>query len=143
MVVTAGAGYSQAQKRLCRRVDLLVDDVVLLLNRVTLCESHWSEREETSRDNAALVDGPCLRRWKQVSRDLLPHELIEREIVVERIDNVVAIAPRIAERVILVDASGIGIPSHIQPVAPPALAVMGRAQQALDKSTERLIVAIR
>ena len=127
VVVTASAGYGQAQKRLCRRVDLLVDDVVFLLNRVTLGESHRPERKESGRDDSALVDGRRFRRWKQVSCDLLPHELIEREIVVECIDNVVAIAPRIAERVILVDAGGIGIPSHIQPVAPPALAVMRRA----------------
>ena len=72
--------------------------------------------------------------WSSSSpRDLLADELVVRLVVVERVDHVVAVAPRVRPRVVLLEARRVGVAGHVEPVPAPALAVVGRGQQPVDE----------
>ena len=137
VVVAPGAGDGQPEKRLGRRVDLLVHDIVFLLDRIALRQRHRPQREETGRDDSAEIDRGAGGRRQQVSGDLLADELVIRQVFVEGVDDVVPVAPRVAEGMIFVDSGGIGEAGDIEPMAPPLLAVMRRSQKALDQRRER------
>ena len=52
--------------------------------------------------------------------------------LIERVDDVIAIAHGFRTGIVGVVASGVGIPNHVHPVAAPTLAVMRRGKQAVD-----------
>ena len=68
-----------------------------------------------------------------VARDLLAQELVVRLVVVEGVDDVVAVAPHVQADVVLLEPVGVGVARHVQPVAAPALAVVGRIEQLVDQ----------
>ena len=75
---------------------------------------------------------PC----QDVAGKLFAHEPVERQVRVERIDDVVAIAGELGNRVVGIVAGGVGVMRHVHPVSAPALAVMRRGQQPLDHASE-------
>ena len=74
MVVAAGAAERQAQERLAERVELLVDDVHLHLDRVVLGEHLRPDDEEAGRDEPVGPLGVGAA-GEQVAGDLLADEL--------------------------------------------------------------------
>ncbi len=74
-----------------------------------------------------------LRRiLQQVARDLLDGELVERHVLVERLDHPVAIRPHLAV-IIEMQTMRVSIPRRIQPVTRPMLPISGRFQQPLHQ----------
>ena len=75
-----------------------------------------------------------------VAGQLLGNEAIERLVLVERGDDVVAIAPLAFagddERRVDVEADGVDVAGHVQPVTAPALAEVRRSQQSVDQPLE-------
>ena len=69
-----------------------------------------------------------------IARQLLADELVVRFIVVERINDVISIAPGVRLLAIALVAIAFGIAHQIQPVSSPALAIMGRSEQSIDQS---------
>ncbi len=82
-----------------------------------------------------------------VARDLLADELIVGHIVVEGSDDIIAIAPFAFalndERGIDVEANGVGITGHIEPVPGPALAEARRRQQTIEHTLECIRTIVR
>ena len=74
-----------------------------------------------------------LRRgiWQKVACDLLDGELVKRQIVIHRADHPVAIPPGIGTSTILFITIRVGIACSIQPVAAPALAVVGARKSSI------------
>ena len=68
------------------------------------------------------------RARQQVAGDLLDGELIERPVRIERADDVIAIAPDRAPRIVRVTRR-VGIAREVQPLPRPVLAIRGRRQQ--------------
>ena len=121
MIVTAGAAHTQGQHRARRDIDHLVGDVHIELLWVGLVEIVGSQRKEPGRDlllDALLV--AVVR--KQIPSDLFLHEAVKGLVAVEGLDDVVAIAPRHRERQVTRATDRVGVPHHVQPVPPPALA---------------------
>ena len=80
------------------------------------------------------------RRNHFIAGELFADKPIPRHVVVERADDVVAIAPCPAPLgVALGVALRVGVPGDVEPVASPALAVIWRSQQAIDQ----LVVGLR
>ena len=67
---------------------------------------------------------------QQVAGDLLDDELVVGQVVIEGVDDPVAVEPDDARGVLFV-AVGIGVARGVQPDARPAFAVMGRGEQAV------------
>ena len=130
VVVAAGAGDGQAEEALGRRVDALVDRVVVVVEAL----AHGDEAE---RGEARVVLGQV---GQAVGRELLDDELVVRLVGVERVDDVVAVGPGVGGAVALgaaaTQALGVGVTGGIEPVAGPALAVARRGEQAVDGAFE-------
>ena len=72
-----------------------------------------------------------LTQRQKVRRHLLQDELVERQIFIERANDIIAIGVRIRVPPFFLEhvALGIGVAGHIQPMPAPALAVLWRSQQ--------------
>ena len=102
----------------------------------------------TLRNSSSLVPPSLLvsvLRWKavatslvlgrvrqQVAGELLDRELVERLVGVERPDDVVAVGPDRARRVVGV-AGRVGVAGQVEPHPAPVLAVGGLGEQAIDE----------
>ena len=130
MVVTAGARHGESEEGLGARVDTFVDDVVRVVEALT-------DGEEAECGETRIVRGDA---GDAVGSELLDDELVVRLIVVQRVDDVIAIGPSVGETVILeeavtlvdLEAAGIGVAGGVEPVASPAFAVVGRGEEAID-----------
>ena len=81
----------------------------------------------------------------EVAGDLVDNKLVIREIVIEGVDDPVAVEPDEAGGVLFV-AVGVGKARGVEPDAGPTFAVMGRGEEALDLlfvSTGGLVGEIR
>ena len=63
-------------------------------------------------------------------------EPVVRDVGVEGVDDVVAIEVRLGDRIVGVVAGGVGVAGEVEPVASPALAVLGRGEQLVDQPRE-------
>ena len=69
----------------------------------------------------------------QVAGNLLGEKPVERLVLVEGLDHVVAIAKRVGKTDVLIEPVGIGVASNVEPMSPPAFPVPGRRQQPVDR----------
>ena len=75
--------------------------------------------------------------FQKVARNLLPREPVKRQVVVKRVDDVVAIQ-RLRLMIVRVVANGVRVPHHVQPVHRHALAVMFAGQQTVHQLPVRV-----
>ena len=130
VVMAAGAGDGQAEEAAAEGIDAIV---VLVEDRPTVVDR--AEGEEARR-------GPRIRaggRLEQVAGDLRHDELVVGHVGIQGIDDPLAIAVAIGveagfEGMRLVFA----VARDVEPVPPPALAVMGRSEEPVDHPLESL-----
>ena len=125
VIMATRAGHGQPEEALGRRIDALVDGVVIVLE--TLPDGDEAEGRE-----ARIILGQVRQA---VGGELLDDELVVRLIGVESVDDVVSIGPGGVEgldRAVTLQALGVGVAGGIEPVASPALAVVGRSEQTVD-----------
>ena len=136
VVVAPGAGDGESEHGLGDDFDLLVVNVVQHALLVLLRDRFRAQGQETGGHDAAFVDRAGRFRRKQVSGDLLADEPVVGQVVVERLDDVVAVSPGVRIPVVLVVARGIGVAGDIQPVPAPAFPVERGGQQAVHDGLE-------
>ena len=73
----------------------------------------------------------CAVARQLVAGDLLDDEPVVGQVAVQGVDHPVAVEPDETRLVFLV-AVGVGVPSGVEPVPTPTLAVVRRGQQAFD-----------
>ena len=131
VVVASGAADRQSEKRPADRLKLLVDDFhpqqFLVLQFVV--DRPEDEEARSGQLVGALVSIPVRH---QIAGDLLDDEAVERFVVVERADDVIAVPPRVVKDSGAAPADRVGIAGHVEPVPPPPLAKMRALQQAID-----------
>ena len=71
-------------------------------------------------------------RGQLITRDLPAHKFVKRLIRIQRPNDIVSVMPRVWPVIVLLVAMTLPIAYQIQPVTPPTLAVMWRAQQPVD-----------
>ena len=131
MIMATCARNGQPQKRSARDVDLFIPNVHDHLALVRLRQRLRPQSQKPRSHYAPRINGLPRRRRHQVPSHLLAHELVIGHIAVERVDHIVAIAPRVGIPVIFIVASRVRITRHIQPVPPPLLAITRRREQAI------------
>src|SRR5215510_12315505 len=72
-----------------------------------------------------------------VARDLLFDESVVWLVFVERLDDVIAIAPRVGASLVGLEPLALRVTRQVQPVARPLLAVMRAAEQAVNHLLKR------
>ena len=124
MVVATRAGHGQSEETLGRRIDTLVDGVVVILEAL-------ADGDEAEGSEARVVLGQVRQA---VGGKLLDDELVVGLIGIERVDDVVTVGPRGFEsldRAVFLESLSVGITGGIEPVAGPAFAVVRRSQEAI------------
>ena len=122
-------------------VDLFVGQIQRKLPRVRLVHALGADRQEAGGDEllGALLVVLCRQ---QIAGDLLAQELVVRLVLVERRDDVVAIAPGMRVSEVDVLARALRIAGHVQPVAAPSLAELRRGEQAVHDLAEGIRRAV-
>ncbi len=87
--------------------------------------------KEAGRDQLLVGRRLVSRRGEKIASELLAEELGERLILIERVHDIVAIPPRVAVGDVFVQAVGIRVSRHIEPVPAPPFAVVRRSEQAV------------
>ena len=136
--MTAGAGDRQALGRLGQHVDLVVDLVSPRLDRVGRGIEDLPQPVHAGSDRVDVVRAVRRQpRRHEVAGDLLLQEAVVGQVGVERLDDVVAEPPSIELVVVEFVTVGLGPAHQVQPVSPPALPVMRRAEQPFDDARVR------
>src|SRR5262249_17732299 len=135
VIVTAGAGYGQAEEGLGHHVDLIVDAADLFLTNVHRRMDALAQVEEPGREDRLVesLDGVPARVIEQITGEVLDQESVVGEVRIERADDVIAIAVGVRDVVVELVAGGLGVADEIEPVAGPSLAVSRAGQEALDQ----------
>ena len=123
MVVALGAAEAQAEEH---RADGSRDFVQVLLARhpSDLALRRRSKSQERRRNPSVRIRG-----GKLVRRELLLDEIVVRLVLVKGVDHIVAVAPHVIHLPIRFAPRRVRVPSHVQPVAAPALPVARVSEQ--------------
>ena len=141
MVVAAGAGDGEAEERTAHDIDFIVHVVGDHLILIDIAGHEVGNSQQAGGDQTILIDASGLARRDQIPRDLIAQELGVGEVLVERLDDPIAVAPRLAEVALrrqLNEISGIGVAHDIEPVPTPALAIQRRCEHAIHDPREGL-----
>ena len=128
MIVTTSTTYRKSQQPPTDDVDAIVDNLV---RKVVKARAH---RQESERRERTFV----IARFKLSGGQLLEHKLVEREISIERIDDIVTIrvGERVASRASVDVPFAVGIASHVEPAPCPALTVLAPFEKEVDTAGE-------
>ena len=129
VVVAPGAVHGHAEDAAAQGPQHVVQVVVPPLGVVLLAEVDPGARPQEPGGDAGLVGDVV----ELVAGDLLAQELVVGLVVVEGVDDVVAVPPRVVAAVVLLEPRRVGVAGHVHPVPAPALAVVRRVEQALDQ----------
>ncbi len=140
VVVAARAAERLAEERAADQVELFVDGVEHQLRLVLFGQHARTERQEAGRRVAVDADPWFVDH--QVAGDLQLREAIERQVLVVGGDDPVAIAPRIGEGEVLVEAVAVAVAGQVEPMARLAFAVVRRSQQFVDERGEGGLVRL-
>ncbi len=126
MIVASRAAHRHAQKRRAHDVGHLGEHLVVRTGHVLIAGvlAQRPQAVESAGDEVLPVG-----RVHLIARDLLLHESVVRLVVIEALDHIIAIAPGVRPVHIVLVSIGFGEAHHVQPVASPLLAVVGRGQQ--------------
>ena len=125
VVVAARTIDREPDKRLPHRADNLLQ---LILTRGffhELATTHDCVVQPGDKETDRLLPG-WVARFQHISGDLHAREFIVRHVVVHRVNDPVAIRPEIVADVVPLKTVALAKPREIQPVPPPALAVVRR-----------------
>ena len=99
---------------------------------VGLGQGFRTDHQVAGRDRPARVNGDRLGRRQEIARKLFGQELVVGEILVEGIDDIVAIPPGVTHDGVGVVGGRFGVTHEIEPVSAPTLAVVARLEQPID-----------
>ena len=125
VVMTPCALDGQTEKRFAYYINLRIDFVPALLHRIDRHEVHFVHEQYAScgrRDILFTVYArPLLLGWQQVSSDVFKHESVVRQVVVQRVNNVVAILPSVGSFLIADVSFRLRIVHDVEPMTSPLL----------------------
>ena len=118
-------------------IELFVDDVHAQQFLVLLFEVVVAERQEPRRHHlSALLF--VTRGGEKIAGDLLADEAVEGEIVVEGVDDVIAITPGFLQDE-ATKRQRFGVAGDVEPVPAPAFAELRHGEQLIDGVGHRLV----
>ena len=125
--VAAGAAVSHGQESGADGIGDVVQDLLAALHQVAGVAFIRIVPVE-SRGDAGLG----IVRPQFIAGDLLLDEAVIGLVLVERLDDVIAVAPGIRPRLVALESFAFGVAGEIQPVPRPAFAIVRRSEQAVD-----------
>ena len=126
MVVAARTIDREPDKSLPNRADNLLQFILACGFFHELATTNDCIVQPGYKETDSLLPGR-VARLQDIPGDLHAHEFIIRHVVVQRVNDPVAIRPEIVADIVPLKTVALAKPREIQPVPPPALAVMRRA----------------
>ena len=130
VIVAARAADGQPQRPLPNRVDHIVEILEPAIGIVLFGVEHARAGAEKAGGDQAVV-GPAVHL---VTGDLFGQERVIGLVGVERSNHVVAVPPGVGAVHVVLEAGGVGVARHVEPVAAVAFAVVRRGEQAVDEA---------
>ena len=125
----------QPEKALRDCIDLLIRDIENELSAISFIVALGSDREVSGRHE-------IVRRVlhatdsKQVTGQLSDDEIVVRHVVVECVDDPVAVSPGLVVRKVYFLATGFREASHVEPMPSPAFAERRGIEETIDRGLE-------
>ena len=126
MVVAAGAAERQSEEGSPDRIDLLVDNVHLHLGFINFSQHFGADRQKAGR-NQLLVPLGLVGGGQQIACQLLGEEAVVCLIAIEGGDDVIAVTPGVAMGHVFIEAVGVCVAGHVEPVPAPPLTIGRRS----------------
>ena len=133
VVVAPGAAHREPQEGLARGADQVVELVVLglqLVGRFVV-----PDPQPVVAGGGDRLVGDVL---EFVARQLLADEAVVGLVVVQAVDDVVAVLPHVRLGVVTLERVRLAVPHDIEPMAGPLLAVVWRIEQLVDEPLVRV-----
>ena len=128
VVVAPGTAHGEPQKRFARGADHLVDGVrpnLRRLDRILI-----AHRIVGPRNQKRHADFHRRITWPdRVPRQMFKHPTVEGFIVVQGLDDVVAIGPGIVDKMVYFKSGALSKAYHVQPMSGPMLTIVLRIQR--------------
>ena len=132
--VTPRTAERQAENGLAQRVDGVLNGEVMIVLRVE--PKAPRNREVTGGRHPLSVTRARSSARENVARDLLTKKFVVGLVGVERVDDVIAIAPGVRHGIVGGLARRVRVTHEVEPVPSPALAVMRRGEQTFNDCRE-------
>ena len=126
--MTPGTGQSQPQNRPSHHINLIIHIVRNHLLFIDIPRHKIGDRQHAGCHESIGINLIRIRRLQQIASDLLPNKLVIGKVLVERIDDPVAITPRLTKIAFgrqLDQVPSIRITNNIQPMSPPTFTIPG------------------
>ncbi len=140
MIVAAGAPHGQAEKRLRRGGNHVIDHLQTQPIRIGFLVEPGADGEKGRRGDLVHLRSTLAAGWQQIAGKLLGHKLVVRLIVVECVDDIIAIG-LIPTRVCHageIDPTRY-VAGNIEPVPAPFFPIVRRGEKPIDQ----LLIRIR
>ena len=132
VVVAARAGDGQPEERPPDDFNLLVNHVHAEQLALGLLQCLRAQRQKARGHDPRV---PLRSRARQqITGNLLPDELVVRQVEVERADDPVAVTPRVVPGHVAGLAVGLGVARQVQPVPAPAFAEVRGSEQFVHQN---------
>ena len=131
--MATSTGNRDTEKGLRDGVDLLISEIHGELARISAIERFRADGEKAGGDEVFRAFSIALVRH-QVTGDLLADELIKGFVLVNRVDDVIAIPPGLREGHIDIAARGLGIAGDIEPVTCPTFGELAAVEQLIEQA---------
>ena len=131
VIVAAGAAVGEAEEGGADGVGDVVEQFLPALHEVACVALVGEVAVEPGSDERGGVAGV-----EFVAGDLLADEAVVRLVLVEGVDDVVAVAPDVGAGLVALEALAVGVAGEVEPVARPALAVARRGEKAINDAVE-------
>ena len=135
MIVTAGTAKSQPEEGRRHAVGHLGQDLLAIDLGVGVAADEMNRPAaiEAGGDEQLAVAAPVLVLRQLISGKLFREKDVERLVLIQRANHIISVAPGMDAFPVRLVAVGLGVACHVKPVLRPALAIVRRCQQALDR----------
>ncbi len=130
--VAAGAGDGEPHEHRGGGIGDVVQDFLAALHQITRVAFVGIMAVKRGGDACVRVVG-----LQFIASDLFLEEAVVRFVVVERLDDVVAVAPGIRPDFVGLESFALGVAGKVEPVTGPAFAVTSGGEQAVHDLVER------
>ena len=141
VVMATRAGNGQSLERFPDGVDLVVDHRDLFSLDVQGCLIELDESVETKADERFVaIQGIIPSRFDQIAGQMLLNKSLNRKIVGERADQIIAVSVREGQVRIVFGSVGLCVAHRIHPMPSPVFGVFGRLEHRIEGRLPSFVV---
>ena len=142
VIVTTRARNRKTKQRASRDINRARDAIGFILTNINRRVRCGTKKPPARAQRRSILKTERRARTQQISRDMLRHETRGRNIAVERVDDIIAVTPRVWNRVVKLMRERLGVTHEVEPMSSPTLAIRGIGEVAIDERRELRVTRI-